>query len=988
MRHSDHRIATATTGDLSSIRHNPGWTAVSTLALTAALAAGVLAGRRSRAQLRRRNAELSALHETTLGLLEGLDVTALLETIVGRAADLLGTDHGYIYLVEPAEDVLRVAVASGRFTPRAGYATRRGEGVSGRVWETGATLAVDDYSAWAGRKPDLDREALRAVAGVPLREGSEVIGVLGLALLERGRTFQPSELALLERFGRLASLALQNARLYDAARRELEERRQAEEDLQDVVVRLKRSESDLQTSHEEMIRRLSYAAEFRDAATGRHIERMSRYCTLLGTRLGLEHERCDLLRVAATLHDVGKIGIPDSILLKPGPLDPNERRTIERHAEMGYRLLAGSGSELLELAATIAWTHHEHYDGAGYPRGLAGETIPLEGRIASVADVFDALTTDRVYRPAFTLADALRMMEEGRGTQFDPLILDLFLDSADEVAAIRQLYEPDSAEGPARHASGTKPAEPLEAPTPPRMPAAPRRRAVRTDATSHGPLSAAVLEVACEEAFEALVATADDRQAIDAALSRLRAVTGPELHASLYLRDHDRLWCMATRGYDEVRDGFSLDRGVMARAVRTGLTQFIPQAHDDPDFIPSDPGSLLSEVAVPFGDAAPADGVLNIETRRRALPVEAEWVFSALTREIGKRAIAARGDLGLDLAALARLSVYASSLRGVSSIAEFATRTLGRLLELDSSQLNLTRDGHGYSLASFWRTLDSERRPFSTAELARIEEAIGPGGAAYGIHDLHALGLEDDPESSGRWLLWLPLRTGGSEIGTLIGRSARPLSFAREQAEAATLFAQHAAAQLDVAQALRREQRAAVTEPLTGLLNRRGLDERFREELRRAERAGTELSVVIFDTDDLKAINDLGGHQLGDLVLQGIARFLTRNKRSTDIAARLGGDEFALVLPEVGTAEALAAAERLRLGLVDQPSAGGRVVAASFGIATFPTDGTTTTDLLRAADRALYRAKQEGKNRTVAFGRTGEVLHHVEPERVAELLGD
>jgi putative two-component system response regulator len=135
---------------------------------------------------------------------------------------------------------------------------------------------------------------------------------------------------------------------------------------------------------------------------------------------------------------VGKLGIPDAILLKPGPLTTEERDVMEGHAEMGYRILAGSDVELLDLAALMALTHHERIDGSGYPRGLAGDEIPIEGRIAAVADVFDALTSDRVYRPAFQPDEARAMMEEGRGKQFDADLLDLFFGAFDKVVAIRR----------------------------------------------------------------------------------------------------------------------------------------------------------------------------------------------------------------------------------------------------------------------------------------------------------------------------------------------------------------------------------------------------------------------------------------------------------------------------------------------------------------------------------------------------------------------
>jgi PAS domain S-box-containing protein len=203
----------------------------------------------------------------------------------------------------------------------------------------------------------------------------------------------------------------------------------------DVTVE-KEAQTSLRRSREETIRRLSRAAEFRDDETGAHIERVSHSCELIASRLKLDPKRCEQLRIASPMHDVGKIGIPDAILLKPGPLNADERTEIERHPEIGYRILAGSGAALLDLAATIALTHHEHFDGSGYPRGLEQGEIPLEGRIVAVADVFDALTNHRIYRPAFSYAEAVATMEAERGSHFDPRVLDAFLPAEREIRAI------------------------------------------------------------------------------------------------------------------------------------------------------------------------------------------------------------------------------------------------------------------------------------------------------------------------------------------------------------------------------------------------------------------------------------------------------------------------------------------------------------------------------------------------------------------------
>jgi HD-GYP domain-containing protein (c-di-GMP phosphodiesterase class II) len=217
----------------------------------------------------------------------------------------------------------------------------------------------------------------------------------------------------------------------------LVERAAIEQRLRETIEDLERSENSLEHAQEETIMRLSMAVERRDQETGDHIERMGRYCALLASKLGWSDQKCELLRIAAPLHDVGKIAIPDAILLKPGALTPEERVEIERHAEIGHEILAGSDSPLLDLAARIALSHHEHWDGNGYPNGLVGEEIPIEGRMAAIADVFDALTSDRVYRPAMTVERSLAIMSEGRASHFDPTLLDTFFDSIVEVLMIR-----------------------------------------------------------------------------------------------------------------------------------------------------------------------------------------------------------------------------------------------------------------------------------------------------------------------------------------------------------------------------------------------------------------------------------------------------------------------------------------------------------------------------------------------------------------------
>jgi len=194
------------------------------------------------------------------------------------------------------------------------------------------------------------------------------------------------------------------------------------------------AESALQSAYAGTLRRLSRAVEYHDGATGAHLERVGAYTADIATALGLPELQVQLLRLAAPLHDIGKIAVDDRILRKTGMLTDGERQLMEKHAEVGRELLGGSGSELLELAATIAWTHHERWDGSGYPRQLKGEEIPLEGRIVAVADVFDALSSDRPYRPRFSAEEARTWILEGSDNAFDPSVVDAFARSLQPVA--------------------------------------------------------------------------------------------------------------------------------------------------------------------------------------------------------------------------------------------------------------------------------------------------------------------------------------------------------------------------------------------------------------------------------------------------------------------------------------------------------------------------------------------------------------------------
>jgi putative two-component system response regulator len=186
----------------------------------------------------------------------------------------------------------------------------------------------------------------------------------------------------------------------------------------------------------ELVVRLAKAAEFRDPETGAHVLRMAHYSRIAAERLGLSPSVCGMIFDAAPMHDVGKLGIPDEILLKPGRLSPEEFSVMRRHPQIGFSILSESRSELISYGAEIALTHHEKFDGTGYPRGLAGEEIPLSGRVVAVADVFDALTSDRPYKARWEPDRAGDFLRAGRGTHFDADCVDAMLSGWEEILCV------------------------------------------------------------------------------------------------------------------------------------------------------------------------------------------------------------------------------------------------------------------------------------------------------------------------------------------------------------------------------------------------------------------------------------------------------------------------------------------------------------------------------------------------------------------------
>lgn len=298
------------------------------------------------------------------------------------------------------------------------------------VGHTDAELLSPEWAAWVAES---DRQVLD---GEGAYEGERSFTLDG-----ETKTYLTTKFAYLDEEGKIAGIV--------GVARDTTERRLNEAVRAASALEQRRLIEALQRSRAETVDRLTRALYKRDVVSGEHVSRMAEVAAWLAGLVGFDRDRVMLLRAAAPMHDVGKIAIRDDILQKRGSLTLEERAEMERHARLGFEILDGSASALLALGAKIALTHHENWDGSGYPRGLRGEEIPIEGRIAAVADVFDALLSDRPYRKALRPARVRTIVEEGSGAWFDPAIARALLDNWDEAVALRVLKsEPGASELP------------------------------------------------------------------------------------------------------------------------------------------------------------------------------------------------------------------------------------------------------------------------------------------------------------------------------------------------------------------------------------------------------------------------------------------------------------------------------------------------------------------------------------------------------------
>jgi|GEM_PF-972720 len=769
--------------------------------------------------------------------------------------------------------------------------------------------------------------------------------------------------------------------------------------------------AELELAQLETVARLGVAAEYRDDRTGRHTYRVGNIAALLARALGLPDERVHLIRLAARLHDVGKIGVPDAVLLKTGRYTPEEYEIMRHHTTIGARVLQGGRSELIRLAEEIALTHHERWDGQGYPRGLSGTDIPLPGRIVAVADVWDALTTARPYKVAWTVEDAAAELRALSGSHFDP----------DIVAAMLALV----ADGILDEHLGDTDAEAF----PPR--AVDRLRVTGEDA-AHASIPHEVRAYVDELVHDAWQARFQDPEVFTAKTRQARRVA----------EEH---------GYDRGA-GYAMRNEAFARLHENAVPAALQLLHDalaagerhDDLVLQRDCALLLSSAYARLHS-----------TERSVEHCRAALTFSETMHDDVGRA-KALANLGLLHKNLGQTDQAVKYLRDALAIHEQHGNTDGRLTclyNLADVLLEAHASDEATTVAETAVTLAEKAgnfvvRVLATSVLARALEDRGATQRALALHEEAWQAIEPRKQNFAEIAAWTAVYAGGARLRSGADATGRDLlnealrlaeqhDLKRVALEAHRVYTDHERAagnterllahvetmhqlQLDIhrhehsqrtaamlvefeldraraeAESYRtrtvelasanvalekanREKTALLAalqeqskllerqlqeDALTGLYTRRRIEEQLQMEFRAHAAAGRPLAVVMVDVDHFKRINDDLSHMIGDDVLRRVSQLFLQHSRPTDWVGRYGGEEFLLVLPDTTLTQALGVAERIRRAVETHPWHELHPelrVTLSAGVCT-RTDVSDHEKLLALADKQLYHAKHAGRN--------------------------
>lgn len=337
----------------------------------------------------------------------------VLLVLADMAKELTAADRSTLWLVDSVHDELWSRVAHGVDAIR----IPKSSGIVGSAVARKEPEIIDHVYQDARFNATVDRATgytTKSMMVIPLFSAKqEVIGAFQVINKIDGEHFSEQDLELLTLAASYAAEELQKAKLIE----------------------------EIELTQKEVVFTMGAIGELRSKETGNHVKRVAQYCYILARAYGLDAHRCNILKEASPTHDIGKVAIPDAVLNKPGRFNEQEREIMNHHATLGYEMLKHSDRELLQAAAIVAHQHHEKYDGSGYPQGLRGEDIHIYGRITAVADVFDALAAQRVYKEAWELERIYKLFKEERGKHFDPRLIDLFFENLDEILEVKERLE-------------------------------------------------------------------------------------------------------------------------------------------------------------------------------------------------------------------------------------------------------------------------------------------------------------------------------------------------------------------------------------------------------------------------------------------------------------------------------------------------------------------------------------------------------------------
>ncbi len=720
-------------------------------------------------------------------------------------------------------------------------------------------------------------------------------------------------------------------------------RKELESEVTRRTEELKHAFEKIKTASLDTIYRLSMASEYKDEDTGAHIKRMSRYSAGVARRMGLNESTIETILYAAPMHDLGKIGIPDRILVKPAKLDPVEWEIMKLHTVIGAKILKGSDAEFIKLGEIIAQTHHEKWDGSGYPGGLKGIEIPIVGRIVAIADVFDALTSKRPYKEPFSIDKSLAIIREGRGSHFDPDIVNAFFAIQDEILTIKKQYADDF-----------QPAFDI-----------PELKALLQQ-YNHEELH--------EEPEVSKVQPKKSEDLINASEFRYRRLFEAAREGILIL-DAETGQIVDVNPFLIEMLGYSREEFLGKKLWEIGPFKDVVASKQSFTDLQSKKYMRYEDLPLERNDGK----LISVEFVSNVYFVDNREVIQCNIRDITERKIVEEA-LAQAAERDSAVSVVASKLFSSISIADISALILETAQRFTGSTYGFVGYidlENGYTISPAMT-----RGIWESSQIKDETNVFNKFGKLWGWILNKPLALftntpEDDPRftkttpggSPIHNFLSAPALIGTELVGQVVLANSnrdydqQDLKFIERLDTLYAIAIQHQRTEDKI-------RKLAYHDLLTGLPNRALFNDRYTIALAGAKRYHKNISLMVLDIDHFKNINDTLGHGAGDEVLKDFSSRMLSILRKTDTVTRIGGDEFVIMIPDVvetgqvaNVAQKVLEATRKPFMYHDHEVR----ITASIGISSYPENGEDVEMLLKYADIAMYHIKETGRDSFASY---------------------